>query len=257
MLSPALMQPLPVPPPTPLPPSPVRPAGDRFPESQKLPFPEDRRGGQTPEQQAEAEAPWQPPLAGDTAVAAQTIGQQTDEPAPGDLTPEQQAQVAELKARDAEVRAHEQAHQAVGGRYAGAASYDTVRGPDGHSYAIGGEVPIDVSPGRSPEETIAKMEVVKAAALAPAEPSPQDRRVAALADAQRLQAVADKREQDRAEAAAALTTPEDGGDGAVAAAMPLAYRRPPLPLLLQGMAAYGGTLAMAAPAAPLRFDLVA
>jgi len=106
----------------------------------------------------------------------------------GELTPEQLQQVAELKRRDAEVRAHEAAHQAVGGPYAGSATYEYQRGPDGVNYAVGGEVPIDVSRENEPEKTITKMEQVKAAALAPAEPSGQDRAVAAQADAIKAQA---------------------------------------------------------------------
>ncbi|MEM9101611.1 MAG: putative metalloprotease CJM1_0395 family protein [Pseudomonadota bacterium] len=92
--------------------------------------------------------------------------------------------IRELKARDVEVRAHEQAHANVGGSLAGAPSYSYTRGPDGVLYATSGEVPIDLStePG-DPEATIAKMEQVIRAALAPAEPSGQDRRVAAQAAA--------------------------------------------------------------------------
>nr|WP_286222886.1 putative metalloprotease CJM1_0395 family protein [Marinobacter sp. LA51] len=98
------------------------------------------------------------------------------------LSPEELKQLTELKARDREVRAHEAAHQAVGGQYAGAISYTFQRGPDGAQYAVGGEVPIDVSsvPG-DPQATIEKMRVVRAAAMAPAEPSGQDRAVAAEA----------------------------------------------------------------------------
>lgn len=87
-------------------------------------------------------------------------------------------EVEELKARDLEVRAHEQAHASVGGQYAGAPQYEFERGPDGKQYAVGGEVSIDISEESSPEETLRKMQQVKAAALAPAEPSPQDLRVA-------------------------------------------------------------------------------
>jgi hypothetical protein len=79
------------------------------------------------------------------------------------------------------VRRHEQAHKAAGGRYAGAISYEYSRGPDGKRYAVGGEVGIDISPERDPAATIAKMRQVKAAALAPADPSAQDRAVAAEA----------------------------------------------------------------------------
>ena len=112
------------------------------------------------------------------------------------LSKEEQAQVAKLKARDAEVRAHEQAHKNVGGQYAGAISYEYQKGPDGRSYAVGGEVPIDASEiAGDPEATIEKMRIVKAAALAPAEPSAQDRKVAALADAQMMKAQAELKTQ--------------------------------------------------------------
>lgn len=116
----------------------------------------------------------------------------------GELTPEQEQQVAELKRRDAEVRAHESAHQVVGGPYAGSASYEYQRGPDGVNYAVGGEVPIDVSRENEPEQTITKMEQVKAAALAPAEPSSQDRAVAAQADATKAEAQQELRQSQAA-----------------------------------------------------------
>ena len=86
--------------------------------------------------------------------------------------------VAELKDRDREVRIHEQAHAATGGQYAGAPTYEYETGPDNKRYAVGGEVSIDVSNENTPTETIRKMQQVKAAALAPAEPSPQDYKVA-------------------------------------------------------------------------------
>lgn len=90
----------------------------------------------------------------------------------------EQQQINELKQRDTEVRAHEQAHAAVGGQYAGAPQYEYERGPDGRQYAVEGEVSIDVSEESTPEETVRKAQQVKAAALAPAEPSAQDLRVA-------------------------------------------------------------------------------
>ena len=91
--------------------------------------------------------------------------------------------VAQLQQRDRVVRAHEMAHVAAGaGLLTRGASYTYQTGPDGQRYAIGGEVGIDVSPGRTPEETLAKAEGVRAAALAPADPSAQDRQVAARAE---------------------------------------------------------------------------
>ena len=90
----------------------------------------------------------------------------------------EQQQITELKQRDAEVRAHEQAHASLGGQYASSPRYEYERGPDGRRYAVGGEVSIDISEASTPEETIRKAQQVKAAALAPAEPSAQDLRVA-------------------------------------------------------------------------------
>ncbi len=98
------------------------------------------------------------------------------------LSEAEQRQVAELAERDREVRAHEMAHVAAGaGLVTRGASYTYQTGPDGQRYAIGGEVGIDTSPGRSPEESLSKAERIRAAALAPAEPSGQDRQVAAQA----------------------------------------------------------------------------
>ncbi len=99
------------------------------------------------------------------------------------LSEEEQSEVTDLKQRDTEVRAHEAAHMAAAGGYArGAAQYTYEQGPDGKQYAIGGEVQIDVSAvPDDPEATIRKMETVRAAALAPANPSGQDRSVAAQA----------------------------------------------------------------------------
>lgn len=95
---------------------------------------------------------------------------------------EQKAVIAELVARDREVRSHEQAHAAAGGQYAGSPTYSFVKGPDGLNYAVGGEVSIDTAPvSGDPEATLRKAQVIRAAASAPAEPSPQDRRVAAQA----------------------------------------------------------------------------
>lgn len=107
--------------------------------------------------------------------------------------------IRQLSQRDTEVRAHEQAHSAVGGQYAGAAQYSYQRGPDGVNYAVGGEVPIDVGPiNGDPRATLEKMQIVQRAALAPAEPSSQDRRVAALASQQANQARAEIVSETRA-----------------------------------------------------------
>ncbi len=113
------------------------------------------------------------------------------------LTPDQQRRVTELKSRDREVRSHEQAHLAAAGPYArGGPSYEYSIGPDGRQYAVGGEVQIDVSPvAGDPEATIRKAQVVRAAASAPAEPSGQDRQVAAAAAQMEAKARAELQQQ--------------------------------------------------------------
>lgn len=100
-----------------------------------------------------------------------------------ELSPEDRKLIQELKARDREVRAHEAAHVAAGaGLVRGGTSFTYQRGPDGVQYAVGGEVKIDTSKVEGdPEATIEKAQRIKAAALAPAEPSSQDRAVAAKA----------------------------------------------------------------------------
>jgi hypothetical protein len=94
-----------------------------------------------------------------------------------------------LKTADAQVRAHEAAHLAAGGGVVtGGANFSYERGSDGRMYAVGGEVPIDAGEAGSPEATIAKARQVVAAAMAPADPSPQDYRVAASALIMEMQA---------------------------------------------------------------------
>jgi len=94
----------------------------------------------------------------------------------------QKKALTELKLLDQEVRTHELAHASVGGATTGAPSYTFEVGPDGKKYAIGGEVSVDLSKiDGNPRATIAKMQKVHAAALAPAKPSIQDTRVASSA----------------------------------------------------------------------------
>jgi len=134
--------------------------------------------------------------------ASQTAGQ-------AQLTPEQQAEVQRLKAVDQKVRQHEAAHQAAGAGLTSGANYQYVRGPDSKQYAVGGEVKIDVSPGQTPAQTLEKARRIQAAALAPADPSPQDRAVAAQA----AQMAAEARMES-------LKAPQEGGAGAATNANP-------------------------------------
>ncbi len=97
-------------------------------------------------------------------------------------SPAEQREVTELQARDREVRTHEQSHlNSLGQHRAGGASYQFTTGPDGKQYAVAGEVPVNISPGSTPEETVSKAQTIRRAALAPAEPSGADRSVAAAA----------------------------------------------------------------------------
>lgn len=120
---------------------------------------------------------------------------------PNQLSDAEKAVVEELRKRDAEVRAHEMAHVAAAGGLAGAPTFSYQTGPDGKRYAVGGSVTIDTSGGASPEETINKAQRIRSAALAPAEPSGQDRAVAAKATQMEVHArahlAAERREEER------------------------------------------------------------
>jgi len=107
-----------------------------------------------------------------------------------ELTAEEQQHVKELKQRDAEVKAHEAAHLgAAGGLALGGASYEYQKGPDGRNYAVGGEVSIDSSPvSGDPNATIVKARQIRSAALAPANPSSQDHKVATKASQMEVEA---------------------------------------------------------------------
>ncbi len=121
-----------------------------------------------------------------TNVAAGENSQATDKSQSEQI----QQKVSQLKQRDQEVRTHEQAHlSAAGGLAHGGPSFTFVTGPDGRRYAVGGEVSVSVSPvAGDPLATLQKAEQIKRAALAPAQPSGQDQRVAAKATAMQMKA---------------------------------------------------------------------
>ncbi len=106
--------------------------------------------------------------------------------------------VEELKRIDAKVRAHESAHLAAGGQLVrGGANFKYTTGPDGKQYAISGEVQIDTSEvPDDPEATARKMQQVRRAALAPADPSAQDLAVAQAASLKEAQAIQEAREKN-------------------------------------------------------------
>lgn len=99
-----------------------------------------------------------------------------------ELSEAERRKLEELKATDARVRRHEEAHRAAAGSlYRGGPNYTYETGPDGKRYAVAGSVQIDTSPGRTPEETVQKASAIRRAALAPNDPSGTDRAIAAKA----------------------------------------------------------------------------
>ena len=109
----------------------------------------------------------------------------------GELSREEQRIVSELQAADTNVRAHEAAHMAAGGGLTSPASYTYERGPDNKMYAVAGEVGISTGEGNTPQESLNKAQTIRRAALAPADPSPQDLKVAAQAASMEMSARAE------------------------------------------------------------------
>lgn len=133
------------------------------------------------------------------------------------LTNEEKRLVEQLKQTDSKVRRHEMAHIAAGGRYiTSGAQFTYKRGPDGRNYAVKGEVGIDTSPiPGDPAATIQKMKQVKSSALAPANPSAQDRKVAAKASSLASKALSELMMQAAKEQAQSNET-SASGNGKVA-----------------------------------------
>jgi hypothetical protein len=125
----------------------------------------------------------QPQLESATPAVEETVNGNDSAAPPEALTPSQQRALQQLQNRDREVRAHEAAHMAAAaGLVRGGMSFTYQNGPDGQRYAVGGEVSIDSSPvANDPQATLTKAQQIQAAALAPANPSAQDRAVAASA----------------------------------------------------------------------------
>jgi hypothetical protein len=122
----------------------------------------------------------------------------------GRKTDAERAVIAQLTATDRHVRAHEEAHLAAAGPYAtGGPTYIYQQGPDGKMYVVGGEVTLDDSPVSGDlQATIEKEKTVIAAANAPADPSAQDRAVAAAAAVQEQVAERELRQQKDQQASA-------------------------------------------------------
>lgn len=151
----------------------------------------DQQGGQQNENKDSA----QQSATNETQNDDKTNDSSESEPQNKDV--QQERVINELQRRDKEVRSHELAHAAVGGSFTGAPNYSFKTGPDGQRYAVGGEVSVDLSiVAGNPSATIAKMQKVHAAALAPANPSAQDTQVAANAIQIILQAQSELQIQD-------------------------------------------------------------
>ncbi len=118
-----------------------------------------------------------------------------------ELTQAEQQEVQKLQRVDAEVKAHEQAHKAAaGGLQTSAPSYEYETGPDGEKYAVAGEVQVSYRRSSDPGKNIQNAQKVRAAALAPADPSAADRAAARQASAEIAQAQAELQQQRAEEA---------------------------------------------------------
>lgn len=98
-----------------------------------------------------------------------------------ELSQAQQREIDRLKETDRLVREHADAHLVAGqGVVLSGPRYSYTYGPDGRQYASGGDVTFDTSREQKPEANIDKGQRLQTAALAPAQPTPEDFQVAAV-----------------------------------------------------------------------------
>lgn len=153
---------------------------------------------------SEASTPRQDPASGQPATTTEAKPSDVRYSPNGEQTLDASAQreLEYLKSTDRAVRAHEQAHlNAAGSLASGPATYVLKRGPDGSNYAIAGEVPLQMKKGQTPEETLALARRIQAAALAPAQPSADDRAIAAAAAQMAVEAAAELAQRSNVKAA--------------------------------------------------------
>lgn len=149
-------------------------------------------------------------------AAKSEVSSGAEEASSQELTEKEDRRVKELKKIDSQVRAHEAAHMAAAsGLVVRGAQYEYEKGPDGHLYAVGGDVQIDTSKENGdPAANLRKAEKIQRAALAPQDPSTQDRKVAAEARAMAAEAQAELMEKKRKEMKSSLEEyGEDEGGG--------------------------------------------
>ncbi len=126
-----------------------------------------------------------------------------------EMSREEQQKTRELQQTDRKVRAHEQAHVSASGRIAvSAPSYDYETGPDGRRYAVGGSVNYNVPTTECPKDEQLLARQLRRMALAPMDPSPKDRAVAAKASAKEARASREIREEQTEEQASESENPE-------------------------------------------------
>lgn len=109
----------------------------------------------------------------------------------GELDAEERAELRELQAKDAQVRARELARFGTAGNLALGARYEYTRGPDGRQYATKGEVKVDTAMEGDPEKDLEKAERMQAAALAGSSSDEVGLRLSALSRLRALQAASD------------------------------------------------------------------
>ena len=116
--------------------------------------------------------------------ANEQVQAETISPMMGEMTLADANELKRVQTRADKVVAHESAHALVGGTLMlGGPAYQYEVGPDGETYETSGQSRIDMSPvAGNPQATIAKMQQVKRAAMAPLNPSGADRVVASQAD---------------------------------------------------------------------------
>jgi hypothetical protein len=85
--------------------------------------------------------------------------------------------IDDLKRQERDIHAHEEAHYRSSGGKAFTPQYVYEVGPDGNKYAVKGTTKIILEEGKTSEETIKNARTARTAAMAPANPSDQDRKV--------------------------------------------------------------------------------
>lgn len=90
------------------------------------------------------------------------------------LSDGERALLRQLQASDVSVRRHEGLHFRAAGGLASPPSYQTVEGPDGNFYAVGGSVGVSGTRGADPERRAREAQTLAIAATAPGDASQQD-----------------------------------------------------------------------------------